>query len=44
MPLLARCNPDRPPYLVVELPIDENVRPSAPLVTTPLADPLVKTA
>jgi Icc-related predicted phosphoesterase len=44
MPLLARTNPDRPPYLVVELPLDEHVRPSAPLVTAPLADPLVKTA
>ena len=42
MPLLARTNPDRPPYLIVELPIDgETVHAPAAM---PLADPVVKTA
>jgi Icc-related predicted phosphoesterase len=46
MPLLARLNPDRPPYLVVELPLEDDVarvppqQPGAPA----LADPVVKTA
>ena len=42
MPLMARLNPDRPPYLVVELPIEGDV----PSVTTqaPLGQPVVKTA
>ena len=42
MPLMARLNPDRPPYLVVELPIDGDV----PDVTAPAprAQPVVKTA
>jgi Icc-related predicted phosphoesterase len=46
MPLLARLNPDRPPYLIVELPLDDDVtrvppqQPAAPA----LADPVVKTA
>ncbi|HEY6360798.1 MAG TPA: metallophosphoesterase [Vicinamibacterales bacterium] len=44
MPLLARTNPDRPPYLVVELPVDEHVQPTAPPVTPPLANPVVKIA
>ena len=44
MPLLARTNPDRPPYLVVELPVDEHVQPSATPVSLPLASPVVKTA
>lgn len=43
MPLLARVNPDRPPYLIVELPLDE-----ATPVTVPggamLGEPIVKTA
>ena len=41
MPLMARLNPDRPPYLVVELPIDEDVVEAAP---APLGEPVVKTA
>jgi Icc-related predicted phosphoesterase len=43
MPLLARMNPDRPPYLIVELP-----RAADPAASTPApairADPVVKTA
>lgn len=41
MPLMARLNPDRPPYLVVELPIDEEVHGTVP---APLGEPVVKTA
>ena len=42
MPLLARANPDRPPYLIVELPLGgDEVQPPA---AGPLAEPLVKTA
>lgn len=47
MPLLARLNPDRPPYLIVELPLEEessHVPPPQPPSGTPLAEPLVKTA
>jgi Icc-related predicted phosphoesterase len=45
MPLLARLNPDRPPYLIVELPLDGEVAPPAPSTgSTPLARPVVKTA
>jgi Icc-related predicted phosphoesterase len=42
MPLMARLNPDRPPYLVVELPLDDEL----PDVTAaaPLRQPVVKTA
>jgi Icc-related predicted phosphoesterase len=45
MPLLARLNPDRPPYLIVELPLEEDVTnvPSQPPAAHPL-EPLVKTA
>lgn len=45
MPLLARLNPDRPPYLIVELPLDGEVTapPSQP-AAAPLAAPIVKTA
>ena len=44
MPLLARNYPDRPPYLIVELPLDgEHVQSPSPLATTPLAEPRVKT-
>ena len=39
MPLLARLNPDRPPYLIVELPLTDE-----PAQTAPLAEPVVKTA
>jgi Icc-related predicted phosphoesterase len=42
MPLLARVNPDRPPYLVVELPLDADA--ALPPAAPPLADPIVKTA
>jgi Icc-related predicted phosphoesterase len=41
MPLMARLNPDRPPYLVVELPIDDEAPGTAP---APLGEPVVKTA
>jgi Icc-related predicted phosphoesterase len=44
MPLLARLNPDRPPYLIVELPIDSDAGAPPPGTTAPRADPLVKTA
>jgi Icc-related predicted phosphoesterase len=43
MPLLARINPDRPPYLVVELPLDGAAAQQTP-PASPLAEPLVKTA
>jgi Icc-related predicted phosphoesterase len=43
MPLMARLHPDRPPYLVVELPVDGETAPVA--ASSPaLADPVVKTA
>ena len=42
MPLLARLHPDRPPFLIVEIPRDtETTQPPA---GTPTAPPLVKTA
>ena len=45
MPLLARLNPDRPPYLIVELPLDDDAAAtSQQAASPPLADPLVKTA
>ncbi len=46
MPLLARLNPDRPPYLIVELPLNGDVaQPSSQQPgTSPLAQPVVKTA
>jgi Icc-related predicted phosphoesterase len=44
MPLLARLNPDRPPYLIVELPMDDTGETSHQGVGPPLAEPLVKTA
>lgn len=45
MPLLARINPDRPPYLVVELPLNGDVahRAGQPPTGT-LASPIIKTA
>ena len=43
MPLLARLNPDRPPFLILELPLDESDHPPA-ANATPLQQPLVKTA
>lgn len=43
MPLLAHLHPDRPPYLIVELPLDPDSRPDmAPVV--PLSHPVVKSA
>jgi Icc-related predicted phosphoesterase len=45
MPLLARLNPDRPPYLIVELPLDDNLETTSQQAgSPPLAEPLVKTA
>ena len=46
MPLLARLNPDRPPYLIVELPLIDDVSqvPSHQAASGALADPVVKTA
>jgi Icc-related predicted phosphoesterase len=41
MPLMARLNPDRPPYLVVELPLEEEPAETPP---APLGEPVVKTA
>ena len=43
MPLLARLNPDRPPFLILELPLDDVVQP-APDAGTARQDPIVKTA
>ena len=42
MPLLSRLHPDRPPFLILELPL-ESEAPS-PRPGTPLGDPLVRTA
>lgn len=44
MPLLARLNPDRPPYLIVRLPLDDTGETSQPGAAPLLAEPLVKTA
>ncbi len=46
MPLLARINPDRPPYLIVELPLTgESDHPFTQQAgSSPLAEPVVKTA
>jgi Icc-related predicted phosphoesterase len=44
MPLLARLNPDRPPYLIVELPLGADVAPPSGPGAPPLAQPVVKTA
>ncbi|MNC95340.1 hypothetical protein D3C83_124350 [compost metagenome] len=46
MPLLARLNPDRPPFLIVEVPLeDENAQdPSQAAAPPQLAEPVVKTA
>lgn len=43
MPLLARLNPDRPPFLVLELPLEE-VAPPAAEAGAPRQEPIVKTA
>jgi Icc-related predicted phosphoesterase len=43
MPLLARLNPDRPPYLILELPLhDEEKHPAD--AGAPRQEPLVRTA
>ena len=42
MPLMARLNPDRPPYLVVEVPLVDQVPETG--MTAPLTQPVVKTA
>ena len=47
MPLLARLNPDRPPYLIVELPLEDDATaqvPSQQPPSPPRAEPVVKTA
>jgi Icc-related predicted phosphoesterase len=45
MPLLARTNPDRPPFLIVELPLDGEVTPAQPVQAQAHgADPVVKSA
>jgi Icc-related predicted phosphoesterase len=46
MPLLARLNPDRPPYLIVELPLVDEATQGVPAQppSPPLAEPVVKTA
>jgi Icc-related predicted phosphoesterase len=41
MPLLARVNPDRPPYLIVEVPLDAESQTATP---SPMAEPVVKSA
>jgi len=43
MPLLARLNPDRPPFLILELPLDDAVQPPTD-AGAPRQEPLVKTA
>jgi Icc-related predicted phosphoesterase len=42
MPLLARINPDRPPFLILELPLEDGEQPAEP--ATPRKEPLVRTA
>jgi Icc-related predicted phosphoesterase len=42
MPLLARSNPDRPPYLIVEVPLDGEAPMQAPQSQT--GEPMVKSA
>lgn len=45
MPLLARLNPGRPPYLIVELPLGVAPTPHPdPQAAPPLQDPVVKSA
>jgi Icc-related predicted phosphoesterase len=43
MPLLARLNPDRPPFLVLELPTTGDATPPSPPSAT-IGEPLVRTA
>jgi Icc-related predicted phosphoesterase len=44
MPLLARSQPDRPPFLIVEIPGDAEAAPTPSQIGTASAPPLVKTA
>ena len=44
MPLMARLNPDRPPYLVLELPLEDESRDAVAPTSAPLGEPVVKTA
>jgi Icc-related predicted phosphoesterase len=45
MPLMARLNPDRPPYLIVKLPLHAEVARSVSQPPTgPLAEPIIKSA
>jgi Icc-related predicted phosphoesterase len=44
MPLLARTRPDRPPFLVVEIPGESETTQAVPQAGTTTAPPLVKTA
>ena len=44
MPLLARTNPDRPPYLIVEVPLTEGTPSTSQPPTGVLRHPLVKSA
>ena len=45
MPLLARLNPERPPYLILELPLTvEAEQPAAAAAAPTLGQPVVKTA
>src|SRR5678816_1680280 len=41
LPLLARLNPDRPPFLILELPLDEPVHPPTD-TGAPRLEPIVK--
>jgi len=42
MPLLQRTNPNRPPFLIVEVPLDE-IETAGP-AAEPRGEPLVKSA
>lgn len=44
MPLLGRTHPDRPPFLIVEIPRDAEAAPSPAQTGTATAPPLIKTA
>jgi hypothetical protein len=44
MPLLARTQPDRPPFLIVEIPREPEAAPTQAPGTTSTAPPLVRTA
>lgn len=44
MPLMARLHPDRPPYLILELPLDDESPEAAAPAQVPLGEPVVKTA